>query len=478
MAGPNKKLSDSFEIFGRWWLPDQADEKIAGKLVFNGKEDCTLTLFGKFGGLPPGQQIGLGADFRAEIILGVSEGGDFITLLYATQSGLSLKSAEGLGIIQSFWIRYILWGVNHFSKLDEVLFDSFHFSISNLESWVAINPFNHSIKLDENKHFVGIDARYVSPEIKEFAVPSLDCKVTVTHTSKTGGSNLRSFTINHDSFLKIVPKLQKKLDWYLEVSRDLNNLINLLVGKPSSILRIIGNIKYIDEKGKERNKEVEVYYCPVVEPTDSNIHPVEVLFPLPRIDADFPDIVNAWFSQSDKLRSVYDLYFGVLQQKGMYAHLHFLTLMQAIESFHRNSKSGKYMDDDSYKILEKEMVAALPKEMPDAIRISMKSKIKYGNEFSLRKRMNDIFNDIGEKLTALVCKDKEYFINKGVNTRNYYTHWTKELEAEAITDFVALVHFNQRLKILLAILLIKAINIGSSGFQVAKGFMLRAPQWK
>ena len=45
----NKLMSESFEIDGIWWLPEKAEEQIAGTLSYSPAEGCILKLKGAFG---------------------------------------------------------------------------------------------------------------------------------------------------------------------------------------------------------------------------------------------------------------------------------------------------------------------------------------------------------------------------------------------------------------------------------------------
>jgi len=46
-------------------------------------------------------------------------------------------------------------------------------------------------------------------------------------------------------------------------------------------------------------------------------------------------ILTKWFETSDKLAPIHELYFGSLYNSNMYLYHSFLSLVQAIESYHR-----------------------------------------------------------------------------------------------------------------------------------------------
>jgi len=116
----------------------------------------------------------------------------------------------------------------------------------------------------------------------------------------------------------------------------------------------------------------------------------------------------------------------------MYLEHSFLSLVQAIESYHRRMHEGKYLSADDYKTVYQTLIEAIPKSPVDKDHYqSLKSRIYYGNEYSLRTRLKRIFKDY-EDLLALLIDNKSNFINDVVNLRNYWTHYDKSLEEKVV----------------------------------------------
>lgn len=106
----------------------------------------------------------------------------------------------------------------------------------------------------------------------------------------------------------------------------------------------------------------------------------------------------------------------------------FLTYSQALEAFIRkNDNFDKfYMSFDEYDRIKDEFYDCMGNMKLDRdYRRSLKSRIKYGNEYSLRKRLKMLINYLGEYELINVLNDKYHgkFINYVVDTRNYYTHY-------------------------------------------------------
>jgi len=74
------------------------------------------------------------------------------------------------------------------------------------------------------------------------------------------------------------------------------------------------------------------------------------------------------------------------------------------------------------------------KEIPDNINAdfkkSLQARLRYGNEFSLRTRLREVIRRIKNILDfefVTSGKKRDEFINKVVDTRNYWTHYSQEL---------------------------------------------------
>ncbi|MFN7602609.1 MAG: HEPN domain-containing protein, partial [Bacteroidota bacterium] len=96
--------------------------------------------------------------------------------------------------------------------------------------------------------------------------------------------------------------------------------------------------------------------------------------------------------------------------------------------------------------------------------------LKYGNELSLRKRLDSILRKTHPRLLELIG-DTEKFISKVLNTRNFLVHYDASLEKNVIKpdQFFS---FNLKLKILLQICILQ--ELGFNEKQIGE-FVVRTP---
>ena len=133
---------------------------------------------------------------------------------------------------------------------------------------------------------------------------------------------------------------------------------------------------------------------------------------------------------------MFDLYFSTLYNPHLYTESTFLSLIQAIETYHRRRFGGKYQADKKYKEnLYRNFIEAIPESTNRDFKQSLiNGKLKYANEYSLRKRLKELIKYlIGNDLGFLVNKASyKAFINKVYNTRNYLTHYDESLRRKAV----------------------------------------------
>lgn len=132
--------------------------------------------------------------------------------------------------------------------------------------------------------------------------------------------------------------------------------------------------------------------------------------------------------------------------------------MQALESFHRVKMGGKYLSNEAWQPYRTALAEKISSELDADHKESLKSRIKYGNEFSLRKRVGELLETLDEKVSSSLSPTDKYFTADLVDTRNYLTHYDDELKGVALKN-ADLYWVNQRLRVLITILLLKEIGI-------------------
>lgn len=199
--------------------------------------------------------------------------------------------------------------------------------------------------------------------------------------------------------------------------------------------------------------------------------PQEMLFTLKDIADKFELLLRNWFNKTDKLGPVYDLYFGALYNPHMYLQQRFLSLVQALESYHRRlMRTYELVEEDHRKRMEAILASA-----PEAHRDWLASRLKYANEPTLRVRLHEIFAKCSFIMSKIVAKE-DAFIEKVVATRHYLTHFDPELEDRSAKDD-ALHYVTEKLRVMMEACLLEEIGLEpdviESFFSKSIGFQRR-----
>jgi hypothetical protein len=180
----------------------------------------------------------------------------------------------------------------------------------------------------------------------------------------------------------ITPSAVQGFEWYLGVIRDIQNWLTLLIGKPVQPARI--------EASTEQHRTVQVIPAWMGKRRDEPISPISVRVKLPAIRAEIEGLLRKWFERSERLRDVYNLFFGAVHAEGIYVESHYLSLIQAVEAFSRSTTASAYVSQQQYEVIRAALAQAIPPGTPADLRASLQNRIKYGNEYSLRKRLNEL----------------------------------------------------------------------------------------
>lgn len=168
-----------------------------------------------------------------------------------------------------------------------------------------------------------------------------------------------------------------------------------------------------------------------------------------------PEVLESWFAKRDLLAPVYELFLGALFNLKIYTDFQFLSLAQALGTYHRRtSPEARYVPEQEY--LEKhypKAVSSLPPSLPEGLKDKLKTTLRHANEWSLRKRIKELVSAV--PVTG-IAGDDPAFVQRVVDTRNYLTHYTEELERKA-TRGPELMEAVEELRRLLAFLLLQEL---------------------
>ena len=441
-------LFDDFELSGNWYLPSNPQDKVGGILSFKNGNAITLDLFKDFSG----KQSGV----FPKVILGIAFDGTKCTLVNCYRLGPVIQALP-YGT-RSIYGADLLFVGHLFESEEEILFPSIAINFSSLEEWTQLKPFREGYSYQDGK-IDSVELTYQVPVGFDVQVPTIDSYVSLKLGFVTRSNQYKAAKWEIDSYLKIVPTESRSYSWFSTITASLGNLLSLLMGNPVYPRRIrsVTSDVEIDDR-YHQTLSTEVFFTQPRRLTSETIHPDRMLVTLPSIENNFGRVVDLWFKNRDRLAVVHALFFATVYNTYLYVESTFLFLMQALEGYHRGLGNDLYISQEEYRKYETAIIQSLPKELPTSLLESFKSRIHYGNEYSLRKRLGLIFDRLGNATTATITDDKRNFIKRIVNTRNYLTHHDEQLKADAASGS-ELHNLNIKLRSLLTAILMFEIGI-------------------
>lgn len=414
------------EFRGYWWLPDDPDEKVGGIASFTPSDGVSLELFSALNEDP--DHMGSGNVFRPNFIHGITTEGDRITLKNCIRDSYSMSS----GVTSSNYQAVSLFSGAHFTE--EVNFDKSRIQFPLLTKWAGVTGINYSgSALEGGKVSAGdtFEISYEFPESITAELEEVDLKLIFNadfNMGRVGGAS-----IDEEAYFDVIPDSERiSYDEVIDYCGTLQDFITLSTGKEVQASKIIGRLKREDRPGYN---DVEILFSTSgdIKNPDS-LHPLKANFVLADIVDDFSKVVNNWFSHYEQLEPVYNLYFSIQYNSEMFLQNQFLSLTQAIETYHRREIGGQYISEDEFEEFYDDLCEMIPDKFDDSFQDHLEGgTFKYANEYSLRKRLSELIT-AQEKILKQMPMEVKGSVNEIVNTRNYLTHYDESISPRADTD--------------------------------------------
>lgn len=425
-------MLENVEYTGVWFLPGKQENLVTGTLKFNQEEGITLDLLGSF------EQFGFEV-YKYSTILGIASG-KYITLRNCVQieSNISFPGIE----TTKFTSSYMFVGSHLESKHDEI-FRKINVKYHNLDEWIGISGIQEHYNSQDNTILIS----YLLPESK-ILFNNDQLKISINFSSHLKGNLLTERTILHNTYFEIYSENGITLEYFLDLSYKLQNLITLALGSSSYPTMI---------EMEHEDKNVKMFFkLPFISNAPKKVNVDNMLIRFSDLYESNPNFLHNWLERSELLKPVVDAYFGTIYHEQMYLEQKMLRLVQGLESYHRRTIRNEEIPQDEH---EKRVQLILDSVEHEQYKEWLKDRLAYSNEPNLRKRLNEIWN-LNKKILGsfLNRKTREYYIDKTVVTRNYHVHYNESLSEKALKGY-DLYKLTVLLQILLKICFMKELGI-------------------
>lgn len=420
---------NDFFAKGAWWLPATPTERISGDLKFSQDEGGILELRGMFASVEdfgPPIPIILGADMNGKV--------------YTLRSSIMIGSTYSLIPTTKFKSQEIFEGV-HASADSELVFDSMIAELSYLFEWANRHGTTFQTTTGGTSKLI-----YEQP-------PDVDVKVDEALVSIAFGARVKNHLqhscITESASFFVKPKEPLHFTTFKdEFAFYLLNFINFASGLRNSF----ESVRF--EVLGESPKSVSCYYQQVgFAKRKEKFERQSMLMNLDAVGDRLDTILTKWFDFVRSIPAVLGLFFRDRAHGNITLEVRLLTLVQALEKYHRDRFVSVVVPKDVYGPVKRRLLKICPPSLKERI----VRCLQYGSEKTLRERLSELVVTREDILQPLVG-NIDRFVSCATDSRNYYTHFSPRLEKRKLEP-QALIALVEVLWILLESCLLSEVGV-------------------
>lgn len=447
-------MTETITIKGKWFLPSNIELEVPGTLSYDPEKGVYLEIEASFSAHEKPFERDLA---NIDIILGESLDGESVTLyscfLNNTQWGSSYRA--------TWYADSAFIGCLATDKAD-LRFTEIVLKVRPLFLWLNSSGIRMGKLGSRNEPAI---FSFDPPNNIEFPI---DDKVlgAFRFTGWINYPNSYSETIGltHSAELSIKVADDKDLhhdDLWTYVRRFLNWL-TVVTGYPCEVEKLSFYHKDLTQfelvNGNKIPQEI-INYTKKRTVIKKPERPDQFLFDFPKSKEYMPDALTRWFALYESVEVVIQILSENMGRDIAFSEFHFKDITQALEAFHRKRIRNERIPKADYKAYKARILNQISDE---ADRIFVKEKLNYGNEPSLRERLNELIERSDIPSLKSIIGDKEDFIKLVIDNRNYYTHLDANGK-KTILDPTALYHLSEKALALLFVTIIIEV-IPDKGF--------------
>jgi ApeA N-terminal domain 1 len=381
---------EEFEYLGEWWLPNSHERRRAGILRFSRDNGLRLTLIGTLDAQKD--------DEGHLVVLGWAGEVREITLVRCFHT----KLREG----KSEYVADSVFLGSHLESTDSRRFQSIDIEYSQLLDWVGVFGLSRTIR--SGPVGAGVDMiSYHQPESIEFDFSPVEVKTPIHAVISFGAESINN---RHERSLRQSCRVRFRADdswtigqWKQRVILPFRDFLTFATRVPNTLGKISLPVPdsqepRLDDQGRRMRPINVVFQSDFGTDLGQQAREPELLLPYSKISDRCGAVLSSWTDLYATIDSVIGLFMPHYGQRGGLPSIHakFINLVQAVESYHgRRRPSGKRP--------------------------------------ALFKRLSELVDEAELAKWGLVAdEDKDQFIRGIVDTRNYYTHYSREYERKSL----------------------------------------------
>ena len=422
-----------------------------GTLTFDPENGAKLELFGTFNNWLTDRD-------SKKIIIGETDQGS-VTLVDNWYR--KTTSSRNNIVIGTYQPNIIIDG-HIFEEVENIKFDKTIFRVFNLFQWIAKTGQNRD---DIDYYKLGKFSIHYSE------IPEIDFNLNEKATGKLSfeapiefGEKQNELKIYEDAYVTFQYVEQKKLEHILsDITRFINS-ITLFTNEQSyatSILLQNENVK--DDNLKiPKPKFMGCHYQNSFFDTKHKFRRRgEFLLDYQEIENEYAQIIQRWFNLYEEIDSVLNLLLKHYKDKYHFSPDNFMDTIRAVENFHRIDHNNERIPVAKFQMLVDQILTEVNLDKED--KEWLEGRLK-GNEPSLKNRLKELIKENDLDLITQKVGKVNSFCWKVTTSRNYYTHYAKELKKDAATGS-NLLELNRTLRALLISSILRKLEVPLSAYE-------------
>lgn len=450
MPSPSRTLNNSFELEGKWFLPNTRKNNVYGSIRYS-KDAIHLETIGDverpstadfISGIQSAQEQHI-----IPIIFGIATTGEKITLRNCVGVHRSSSWNNGNSMTQNRYLAIDMFIGKHFCSAENILFDSTYTEFSNFGAWYTKSGIKTGAKMDSQKTETVIGTMEYTP-VKPTIVNIDDSHRLTIHIQESSDKSFlgRRFSVRECVLFSIK---KTGLGHYRDFA-DVNQCFRYFL-----MLAMLDTVHPIRINGSSKGQSVQIYPgMRLYEKIPTNIDSDKMLFTFNDVEENFEEIIQSWWKLWNEYRDPICKYFStILNQDLINNDLQFQSIALALESYHRLKCPDEEIPQEKYDVMIENMKYKL---RDDPKQVGFIDRFKtMGNGQNLQKRLHNLI-ELAPETFADPQNEKSKFGYKVSNTRNYYAHGSKELKKKVV-DPNKLFYLVQEMKLLMEGCLLKEL---------------------
>jgi hypothetical protein len=438
-------LRSRLRVEGVFWDATRPDDKFSGTLSCDG-EHLELVTRAELVRPEPSQIFGSEQSPPPEVVHGFTSIGE-CTLIGFQEIGnpglLDLGTGAGVRWHNFRVTGACLTGWHLPSDTEEVL-TSADLTYSGINEWL---PGTGGFSFTDDAVTVSFPRK--RPTLVDVCVLSkrsrISIKIDPNFQMRAAG---KGYTSRSEPVITLEPVEPKSLAWFVDALHRFENLFSLCLGTSvrAKTLHLIGKSEKTESGWliRPRGGKAEKPYLPIWVRGDSS---------------QLASAISAWFSTPEEFLPLENLIYGTIRHSSLFVETEFLSLAQALESLHRLTDNSTVVERTVFKKALKalcRLISQICGDSPLANRLL--DGVRYANEPTFHTRMQSLCSRVNPEVLNKLIGDPALFERQLRQTRNHFTHAGIPKKKDVLTDGKQLFLFNQKLHVLLRLLMLKSIG--------------------